>query len=232
MQHQCSIMAIFIKMWPWYLTLTHLDLVTKERFLLQGIHMWNMKSSSVTIQKLWPMLKFFWKYGLNNWHWPWQMTLILVRLIDWMVFYATFNSTSVPSRYQLTLFMSFLGFTSTRLGLWSVLPKDTPKKNPHDLVQLEPRTPGLWVKHFTTEPRRTSWPWSEEEGLTIRNTYVKYEMSLTNYSKSSFFENYDLHIWQMTLQMTLAPKKKSCPNIYTCEIWKLYHLPLKNYGQW
>ena len=37
-------------------------------------------------------------------------------LIDWMVFYATFNSISVISRRQLTLFMSFLGFTSTRLG--------------------------------------------------------------------------------------------------------------------
>ena len=33
-----------------------------------------------------------------------------------MVFYATFNSISVISRRQLTLFMSFLGFTITRLG--------------------------------------------------------------------------------------------------------------------
>ena len=33
-----------------------------------------------------------------------------------MVFYAVFNSISVISLRQLTLFMSFLGFTSTRLG--------------------------------------------------------------------------------------------------------------------
>ena len=33
-----------------------------------------------------------------------------------MVFYATFNITSVIS--QLALFMYFLGFTSTRLGLF------------------------------------------------------------------------------------------------------------------
>ena len=28
-------------------------------------------------------------------------------------------------------------------------------KNPQDPVRLEPKTPGLRVKHFTTEPRRT-----------------------------------------------------------------------------
>ena len=77
-------------------------------------------------------------------------------LVGWMVFYAAFNSISVISRRQITLFMSFLGLTSTRLELWRVLPKDTPtKKTPEDPVLLEPRTPGLRVKHFTTEPRRT-----------------------------------------------------------------------------
>ena len=75
--------------------------------------------------------------------------------INWIVFYATFNSISVISRRQLTLFMAFLGFTSTRLWLWSILPKDTPTKNSEDPVQLEPRTPGLRVKLFTTEPCRT-----------------------------------------------------------------------------
>ena len=54
------------------------------------------------------------------------------RLIAWVVFYAAFNNNSVLLRRQLTLCMSFLGFTSTRLGLWSVLPKDTPTKNPED----------------------------------------------------------------------------------------------------
>ena len=48
----------------------------------------------------------------------------------WMVFYTAFNSISVISPGQFTLFTSFLGFTSTRLGLWSVLPKDTSMKKP------------------------------------------------------------------------------------------------------
>ena len=57
-----------------------------------------------------------------------------------MVFYAAFNAiNSVISRRQLTLFMSFLGFTSTRLGIRCVLPKDAPlKKNTEDPVWLWP----------------------------------------------------------------------------------------------
>ena len=51
-------------------------------------------------------------YNLKDW------------FIDWIMFYAAFNSISVIIRRHLTLFMSFLGFTSSRLGLWSVLPKD------------------------------------------------------------------------------------------------------------
>ena len=70
-----------------------------------------------------------------------------------MVFYAAVNSISVISRRQLTLFM--LSFTSTRLGSEVSFPKTLPRKNPEDLVWLEPRTPGLRVKHFTTEPRGT-----------------------------------------------------------------------------
>ena len=69
-----------------------------------------------------------------------------------MMSYAAFNSISVISRRQLTLFMSFLGVTSSRLGLSSVLPKDTPTKNPEAFVPVGPRTPWLRVKHFTTEP--------------------------------------------------------------------------------
>ena len=57
-----------------------------------------------------------------------------------MVFYAAFNSISVISRRQLTLFMSFLGFTSTRLGSEVSLPRTVPRKNPEDLVLLEPTT--------------------------------------------------------------------------------------------
>ena len=59
------------------------------------------------------------------------------------------------SRRQLTLFMSFLDFTSTRLGSEVSYSRTLPRKNPEDPVRLEPRTPGLRVKHFTTEPRGT-----------------------------------------------------------------------------
>ena len=50
---------------------------------------------------------------------------------------------------------AFLGFTSTRLGFEVSCPRTLPRKNPEDQVRLEPRTPGLQVKHFTTEPHWT-----------------------------------------------------------------------------
>ena len=50
---------------------------------------------------------------------------------------------------------AFLGFTSTRLGSEVSCPRSLPRKNPDDPVRLEPRIPGLRVKHFTTEPRGT-----------------------------------------------------------------------------
>ena len=51
--------------------------------------------------------------------------------------------------------MSLLGLTSTRLGSEVSCLRTLPRKNPEDPVQLEPRTPGIRVKHFTTEPRGT-----------------------------------------------------------------------------
>ena len=51
---------------------------------------------------------------------------------------------------------AFLGFTSTRRGSEVSCPRTLPQKNPEDLVRLEPRTPGLRVKHLTTEPRGNS----------------------------------------------------------------------------
>ena len=35
-----------------------LTFVPKKQVLPQGMHVWNMKALSHTIQKLWPMLKF------------------------------------------------------------------------------------------------------------------------------------------------------------------------------
>ena len=45
-------------------------------------------------------------------------------------------------------------FTSTRMGLWRVLPMDTRTIKTEDTMQLEPRTPELRFKHFTNEPRK------------------------------------------------------------------------------
>ena len=72
-----------------------------------------------------------------------------------MVFYAAFNSISVISQQQLTLFMS--SWVSPVLGWGSEVscPRTLPRKNQEDPMWLEPRTPRLRVKHFTTEPRST-----------------------------------------------------------------------------
>ena len=69
--------------------------------------------------------------------------------------YAAINSISVISRRQFTLFTS--SWVSPIIG-WGPevsCPWTLPRKIPEDPVQLEPRTPGLRVKHFNTEPRRT-----------------------------------------------------------------------------
>ena len=51
---------------------------------------------------------------------------------------------------------AFLAFTSTRLCSVVSCPRTLPRKKPsEDLVRLEPRTPGLRVKHLTIEPRGT-----------------------------------------------------------------------------
>ena len=71
--------------------------------------------------------------------------------IDWMVFYAA-----------LTVFQSYrsdssrntcLSWVSPVLGWGSEVSylRTLPQKNPEDPVRLEPRTPGLRVKHFTFE---------------------------------------------------------------------------------
>ena len=74
-------------------------------------------------------------------------------LIEWcfMPLSTVFQSYhSYSSHYS-----SFLGFTSTRLGSEESRPRTLPRKKPEDPVRFKPRDPGLRVKHFTTEPRRT-----------------------------------------------------------------------------
>ena len=77
-----------------------------------------------------------------------------------MVFYAAFNSISVISQGQLTLFMSFLGFTSARLGLWSVLPKDTPMKKLRGSSAARTQDPSIASQalyHLATQDPCCKW---------------------------------------------------------------------------
>ena len=71
----------------------------------------------------------------------------------------------------------FLGFTSARLGSEVSCPRSLPRKNPEDPVRLEPRTPGLQVKHLTTEPRGT-----------LQETGVSSLTHLTHYHKMTTFD--------------------------------------------
>ena len=76
-----------------------------------------------------------------------------------MMFHASFNSISVISWRQLTLFMSFLGFTSTRLGsevfCQRTLPQKKKKKKNRGSSAARTQDPWIRVKQFATEPRRT-----------------------------------------------------------------------------
>ena len=94
-----------------------------------------------------------------------------------MVFYAAFNSISVISRRQLTLFM--LSWVSPVLGwaLKCLAQGHSHEKNSEDPVRLEPRTPGLRVKHFTTEPRGTLVVW---EKVKLIQEYFQYCLLIQN----------------------------------------------------
>ena len=69
---------------------------------------------------------------------------------DCMVLYVDFNIISVISRLQFTVCIYLLGFTSTKLGPCSVLPKDTPAKKPRGS-----RYGSNLQSHCTTKPHRT-----------------------------------------------------------------------------
>ena len=96
------------------------------------------------------------------------------------------SPSSSPASYQImvewcfmplsTVFQSYHSHSShysclswvspvLRWGSEVSCPRTLPRKNPEDPVRLEPRTPGLRVKHFTTEPRRTP-PSNEKHGLS------------------------------------------------------------------
>ena len=77
----------------------------------------------------------------------------ICRLIEWC--FTPLLTVFSHITATIHIIHAFLGFTSTRLGSEVSCPRTLPRKNPEDPVRLEPRTPGLRVKHFTTEPRGT-----------------------------------------------------------------------------
>ena len=72
-----------------------------------------------------------------------------------MVFYAAFNSISVISLRQLTLFMPSWVSPVRGWALKCLAQGHSHEKTQEDPVRLESRTPELRVKHSTTEPRGT-----------------------------------------------------------------------------
>ena len=81
-----------------------------------------------------------------------------------------------------------MGFPYARLGLLSILPKDTPTKTFEDPVQLEPRTPGLRVKHCTTEPRRTPEKILDVQKLKALINCCRYQNRGTSKFKMCFWK--------------------------------------------
>ena len=75
--------------------------------------------------------------------------------------------------------MSFLAFTSTRLGSDVSCPRTPPRKDPEDPVRLEPRTPGLQVKHFATrDPHNFQSKEASNFKLTTQIDHIKEKCSV------------------------------------------------------
>ena len=107
--------------------------------------------------------------------------------------------------------MSFLGFTSTRLGPCCVLHKETPAKNPENPVQLEPMTPRLRVSHFTTVLRVTL---TFRKNMAAASRKVKYTVleTLGAILQENNRERYS-SIFAFKDQLTLVPyitKQNKC----------------------
>ena len=123
-----------------------------------------------------------------------------------MVFYATFNNISVISqRYH--------GSTSTRLGSEVSCPRTLPRQNQEDPVRLEPRIPGLQVKHFTTEPCGTEQVLEREREIStnLMETRCVCETQMPPQGPFFFFfpkTEFDIWPWPWQMTLNLLPTKR------------------------
>ena len=78
-------------------------------------------------------------------------TLITKITSNWLAFYVAINIIWVITRRQLTLFMSFLGFHSTRLGFWSGVQGHS-HENPEDPARTQdPLITSQTLYHWATQ---------------------------------------------------------------------------------
>ena len=102
-------------------------------------------------------------------------------LIDWMVFYAAFNSISVISRRQLTLFMS--SWVSPVLGWGSEVscPRTLPRKNQR--IQCDSNQGPLDYKSNTLPLSHAGPPWKSLkfilDAISSHHTINTYSAGLT-----------------------------------------------------
>ena len=120
--------------------------------VLKSFSQWQLKEFILKINNSWPkpMSSFTNTFFFLLYH--------CQTLVGWLVEWCfTPLSTVFQSYHGDSSHYSCLSWVSPVLGWGSEVscPKTLPQKNPEDPVRLEPRTPGLRVKHFTTEPRRT-----------------------------------------------------------------------------
>ena len=124
---------------------------------------------------------------------------------------------------------SCLSWVSPVLGWGSEVscPRTLPRKNPEDLVRLEPRTPRLRVKHFTTKPRRTPC-FSPEKGQLKWILYNKRQIQPYPYIKCCMIRSGLLIFHTYLLHPTGKVNTKLIHCIYfVLPRWHLMNLSVK-----
>ena len=119
---------------------------------------------------------------LNVYPFPKQALVLTCRLYKSLLSMTEWCFTPLSTVFQLyhgdSSHYSCLSWVSPVLGwaLKCLAQGYSHEKNPEDPVRREPRTPGLRVKHFTTEPRGTL-------NKSLENTAGKGEIAISPFPK-------------------------------------------------